>query len=200
MRRTNSGVEMHRIEQAEQRALRVDVRDDGARRDRLAGRQRDAGGGAVGGIDPRDARRRSESRRRPAAPPPTARRTSAPVPPTTNQPLAIGCPSPAPSRSSCAGAAGRPRPEERSEHAAGRDRGAQRLALEPFAHEVGGRPSASSAASGRRRACPARGTSVRSFSSAISSAAPGLSMEGGADGADRAQHAADPRDAVRKRG
>ena len=160
----------------------IGVRDDGARRDRSP----------VDSVTPEAA---------PSAA--SIRATSAPVrisdaglprrrgqrvgeragPPTTNQPLAIGCPSPAPSSSSTRGAAGRPRARgtirarrrPRSSRAAARSRTIRRRDRPP--------PSASSAAAGRRRPCPARETSGRSSAARSASAAPGSSIEGGGDAA-----------------
>ena len=113
--------------------------DDGARGDRLAGRQRDAGAAPSSATSICAPRRRFGSPRRPAARPPPGRRRARPGRPRRTSRSRSGCPSPAPSSSSTRGAAGRPRAEERSEHAAGGDRRAQRLALEPFADEIGDR-------------------------------------------------------------
>ena len=178
-RRTSSGSRCIGSTQAEQRALRIGARDDGARGDRFAGGERHAGGGAVSrrrsrdlgaGSDldaglPRGCGQRVGERARSAA---------------ANQPLADRMAFAGAEQQQQRGAARRPRPEKRAEHAAGGDRRAQRLALEPFARQIRDRPSASSAAAIRVASCRARGTLRPVFSSSNRSAGVGSSIDGGA--------------------
>ena len=92
--------EMHRIDQAEQRAL-ADRRPTRRRERRSARRSSSVTpvGRLVGRRRFAPRRRRCESRRRRTARLRPARRASAPGPPPTNHPVATGCPSPAPSSS-----------------------------------------------------------------------------------------------------
>ena len=102
----------------------------------------------------------------------------------------------APSISSTRGAAGRPRAEKRSEDAAGGDRRAQRLALEPLAGEVGDRhrhPAQQTVGVGLAE----RAERAPGFQQLDQIAGGGIVDRRRRRRRDRAQHAADLREAAR---
>src|SRR5439155_24146934 len=130
------GREMDRIDEAEQRSLWIGVGRDDARGDLLAGGERGAGGGAIGGdVDLRDITGGARADLHAGG----ARRGGQRIdygrgPAFREPPGRHGLPLARAEQQQDGGAAGGPRSEKRTENAARRDRRAQRLAVEPLAN------------------------------------------------------------------
>ncbi len=189
------GRQVHRIDQPEQRPLRVGAGDDGARADLFAAcraRRRPPG------RRPRGSRRTSAPVRMSA---PACRAAlasasvTAPMPPRANQPLAIGWPSAAPSRSSSA-----PLPADHGPRNDPRMPPAATVARSGSLSNHSATRSATAIGIQRSRRYASVFPSARNrrpaFSISMMSPADGSSIDGGGDAVQRAQHAGDAREAV----